>query len=98
MPLDLLPCFLLGHLELVELALCPYPGAQFPTFNEEDPSNGISTVLDCIGFMPNLRMLSLGQISYDSEMLPLLPIARLSTLETLEIRVSKEVLTEKRQA
>ncbi|KAI6213642.1 hypothetical protein M3Y94_00174200 [Aphelenchoides besseyi] len=83
---ELLTYFLVGHTELKKLTLCPFPGAQFPIPNSEDPSNGLSMVFDCIGSLPKLQHLALGHISYASNILSMDSLARLSSLRSLELK------------
>lgn len=83
---ELITYFLTGHPNIKGLTLNPFPGAQFPRLNLEDPANGLDIVLDCIASMPKLEHLNLGHISYDSLTLPMNCLARLTQLRSLELK------------
>lgn len=85
---ELITCFLIGHPKIKGLTLNPFPGAQFPFPDPDDPSNGLDMVMDCISSMQYLRYLSLGHIFYDSLTLPLNCLSGLSQLRSLELKVS----------
>lgn len=87
---ELITCFLIGHPNIKGLTMNPFPGAQFPYPNLEDPSNGLDVVLDCIASMPKLEQLSLGNISYDSMTLPMNCLSKLTNLRALELKVSSD--------
>ncbi|CAD5231044.1 unnamed protein product [Bursaphelenchus xylophilus] len=95
---EILVSFLINQRELISLALCPFPGGQFPKYSDEDPSDGIEAVIECLSGITTLQELSLGQISYEPRTLSLAPLGRLTNLKILEFRqvmsLTGETITE----
>jgi hypothetical protein len=85
---ELITCFLIGHPNIKGLTMNPFPGAQFPFPDPDNPTNDLDLVMDCIASMQHLEHLSLGHIFYDSLTLPLNCLSRLSQLRSLELKVS----------
>ncbi|KAI6189804.1 hypothetical protein M3Y97_00048200 [Aphelenchoides bicaudatus] len=83
---ELIACFLVGHPKIRSLTMSPFPGAQFPHPNKDDPSNGLDMVFDCISSMQQVTNLNLGHIGYDSLTVPLNCLSRLTKLRSLELR------------
>lgn len=88
---EIITCFLVGHPNLKGLTLNPFPGAQFPYLNPDDPADGLDIVFDCISALTNLTHLNLGHISYDSTILPMNCLSRLTQLRSLELKVKSRV-------
>ncbi|CAD5225885.1 unnamed protein product [Bursaphelenchus okinawaensis] len=83
---EILVSFLINQRELVSLALCPFPGGQFPKYSDEDPTDGLEAVIECLSGITTLNELRLGQISYEPRVLSLSALGRLTNLAILEFK------------